>query len=570
MMSSGKATPTRAQARERRSRARTGCLTCRSRKVKCDETRPICCNCTRVNKACLYQSPVLHDLCAVTRPPGYVAPSPSPGIGDWDFEDTQANPGGEYVSNFEQLPPEPSWPDLNLDTGSTPFEFITGEWGDLIPTSANAFQILAPSQYETPAAAAATPHHGAGFDGSPSFSYFLSSVEPPFITPWDSFNWLIMKGYACELARSTPAVAAAVEAVEILYQSLLSGEDNAAALSKYFVAKSAHLSLLKDTASDMETILVATFLLCCFEVVTQQETVPSTLKQRDYLVTRLEQHQGTKPWSPVSCRIICWLHLFHAKAKHLGGHGMLSPKLLWELLPEQQPLLSLVSLQPSQPPASEIVIRDLQQSLFQFYCGLQRISMKVSALNRHNRPRGASEDEMRVSEASDEIVQRLDFLWQGRPWLVDAAAEDISRVMSCPAPILEELMLLARLCRISYHAEIIYHARGSGRGEWGSELINTARKSIRGILGEKRVGSTEAKLSPAFIWPLFAYIVESKDSDEADWGLQALDHIDNPLWNSAMVKELISGLSREQIATQARVDTRYFCMEKFGTVPPFM
>lgn len=33
-------------------RARTGCLTCRTRKVKCDETKPRCANCTRRNLTC--------------------------------------------------------------------------------------------------------------------------------------------------------------------------------------------------------------------------------------------------------------------------------------------------------------------------------------------------------------------------------------------------------------------------------------------------------------------------------------------------------------------------------------
>jgi len=36
-----------------RNRALTGCGTCRSRHVKCDETRPICQNCQQQDLACL-------------------------------------------------------------------------------------------------------------------------------------------------------------------------------------------------------------------------------------------------------------------------------------------------------------------------------------------------------------------------------------------------------------------------------------------------------------------------------------------------------------------------------------
>ncbi|ODV95311.1 hypothetical protein PACTADRAFT_33885 [Pachysolen tannophilus NRRL Y-2460] len=35
-------------------KSRNGCLTCRSRKIKCDETHPSCKNCTRKNLSCLY------------------------------------------------------------------------------------------------------------------------------------------------------------------------------------------------------------------------------------------------------------------------------------------------------------------------------------------------------------------------------------------------------------------------------------------------------------------------------------------------------------------------------------
>jgi hypothetical protein len=52
--------------------------------------------------------------------------------------------------------------------------------------------------------------------------------------------------------------------------------------------------------------------------------------------------------------------------------------------------------------------------------------------------------------------------------------------------------------------------------------------------------------------------------------LEALDQISNPLWNSAAVKELIGGLSKEQISIGARVDSRYFSIENFGAPPPFM
>lgn len=36
-------------------RSRSGCVTCKRREVRCDETRPVCANCTRLDTECVYQ-----------------------------------------------------------------------------------------------------------------------------------------------------------------------------------------------------------------------------------------------------------------------------------------------------------------------------------------------------------------------------------------------------------------------------------------------------------------------------------------------------------------------------------
>lgn len=42
-------------------RRRTGCLTCRARKVRCDEAKPSCANCERLRIRCNYRAPVAHS-----------------------------------------------------------------------------------------------------------------------------------------------------------------------------------------------------------------------------------------------------------------------------------------------------------------------------------------------------------------------------------------------------------------------------------------------------------------------------------------------------------------------------
>ncbi|KAL3460352.1 hypothetical protein BJX64DRAFT_186895 [Aspergillus heterothallicus] len=49
-------------------RRRTGCLTCRSRKVRCDEAKPKCANCTRLRLQCVYRSVIISGIEVNERP----------------------------------------------------------------------------------------------------------------------------------------------------------------------------------------------------------------------------------------------------------------------------------------------------------------------------------------------------------------------------------------------------------------------------------------------------------------------------------------------------------------------
>ncbi|OJJ03053.1 hypothetical protein ASPVEDRAFT_151621 [Aspergillus versicolor CBS 583.65] len=49
--------PRQQESKRRRLRVTTGCLTCRRRHIKCDETRPTCSNCGKKNRTCRYGAP---------------------------------------------------------------------------------------------------------------------------------------------------------------------------------------------------------------------------------------------------------------------------------------------------------------------------------------------------------------------------------------------------------------------------------------------------------------------------------------------------------------------------------
>src|ERR1700744_5139612 len=78
-----------------RGRVRTGCLTCRARKVKCDEQRPSCYKCTRAKRHCHWKvkgsSNAQHCLGSNQPPPLLESHTPYP------FDGVTGNGPGVYT-----------------------------------------------------------------------------------------------------------------------------------------------------------------------------------------------------------------------------------------------------------------------------------------------------------------------------------------------------------------------------------------------------------------------------------------------------------------------------------------
>lgn len=458
---------------------------------------------------------------------------------------------------------------------SVSFDAMAGEWGDIF--SADPYQQLGlqlSPQFGGEDILALPPQPS----GAPHrFEYFLNHVQPPFILPWDEANWIHARLIIANMANHYSQISAAVLAVEMLYETLDNGGETADCLPSYFTAKAAYTLALKNGQLATDPLFVTTFLLACFEVVAQQETVSSTLKQKDSLVDTLEACQDHKPWSTLVQRIIIWLHIFHAKALHLGGRGILSPKILSLLQDQQNTSLSLQS--PAlgaghlgSAPASHPAIKSLQQVLFQFYLELQRISTLAASMNRHHRPRGAPADESLVDRISDAISRQLDNLWHGRPTILDCTMAELSSLLPCSNQDLLHISLLSRLCKACFFAETIYYCRSQGRMDTLPQKILPAREKIRTLVDEAVVeGSGEAFLrQPALIWPLFLYSVESKCQEEVTWALDKFDAIRNPLWHTEFINTFLKDLTTEQLRKGERVDSRFYCVEKYGIVPPFL
>ena len=102
------------------SKVRTGCITCKTRRVKCDEAKPICARCTKAGRSCGgYTQPLSRDRIRAGQPLviiSYVAPETSisllPDIGYREKRSLDFFKARTVVETF----PDPKWPEYLLRT----------------------------------------------------------------------------------------------------------------------------------------------------------------------------------------------------------------------------------------------------------------------------------------------------------------------------------------------------------------------------------------------------------------------------------------------------------------------
>ncbi|KAK4865016.1 hypothetical protein LT330_001639 [Penicillium expansum] len=123
--------------KEVKRRTKTGCLTCRKRRIKCDEAHPVCRNCVKSKRECLGYDPVFRTQAST---PSAIQPAPNPP------PSLVVNPQGPSASSVPSYPSYPSAPPGYMPASSQPF---------------------APSLHsESPTASADQHEHGASIDSS--------------------------------------------------------------------------------------------------------------------------------------------------------------------------------------------------------------------------------------------------------------------------------------------------------------------------------------------------------------------------------------------------------------------
>ncbi|KAI5926162.1 hypothetical protein F4810DRAFT_699701 [Camillea tinctor] len=146
-----------------RKRTKTGCLTCRKRRIKCDEGRPTCNNCLKSKRQCdgynqrvIFKDPLGAFANAPYGPIHYPAPSPQALIREQQLTAAQQRSSSQALQVIAPKPPTVGYPQLigsqfshvfSGPTGPQPMQFDPGQFGSqppprftfFPPTTADAF-----------------------------------------------------------------------------------------------------------------------------------------------------------------------------------------------------------------------------------------------------------------------------------------------------------------------------------------------------------------------------------------------------------------------------------------------
>jgi len=557
-------------------RVRSGCLTCRKKKVKCDEQHPTCRRCIRLKRECVYQTKAV--------------PHANGALVDRDRAiECQRQARHSYsLSRFDGSNQHLMSPSSNHPTpcGSNdvgpPLEDYWSD-GPLPPRDSG---ISLPSIHEVsqsqskPIADSAALSVMTSQDiylcttidwlaaneclQAVSFSSFLNEIDLPLLTSFDPWNWTHMKAYAVSLASQHRSMAVAISAVQLLWRAQTHSLPTTNAISRYEVARRILEADLRNDAKDFSTILLTAFLLSLFSIVLLDETNSILAQHAGNFVARLESWSRSGLRTPIVSRIAAWLKIMHAAARRGGNQGIMSAKVHDLLSDQYEELPSLSALAPhhSDPAAHESV----SPIIFRFYLSLQCLSLQVANMSHYHRSRRTAADQEEVVRLMGCLKAELHSLWLTRPAILRCDPDEIRDRFSTETA--ELLINQAAISIASYHAEFVDIDRSLGdplsltpEAEEGLRWIESLVEANRNV-GEK--------LGPGLLRPLFMYAIEHENSTNAQWALDCMKEIKDPIARSDFFASYAQALVEEQRIKKRRVTTRWFCYERYGVRPPFL
>ncbi|PYH87921.1 hypothetical protein BO71DRAFT_424040 [Aspergillus ellipticus CBS 707.79] len=538
-------------------RRRTGCLTCRARKVRCDEAKPTCANCTRLRLQCAYKTIVsgfvqpdpdhpdslnaaLSTTTTTTTPP---APSPSSDRPDANFFhtvlcDSPQGPAPSVSASVSDFPPSFDIlsfigeitsdlhqkhldltanglagfpvPSEALDSSTErPLQIpipIPIPWTgtDLLPTTTTgptgAQSTRAPSSESSTTGSGTTPTYEDQL-----FAYFVDSDPPPTIFGPVNLEWDHVRMNIARLARECRAVLHAVYCYAEVHEAMSLGRAWKVAGKYHALVCSEVQGLLLGEVGEgvLRAVFAAVLLLMLAELLSTPDLWGSGTSFLHSAYRLLQRFQlRTRSWTGVSRLAVSWVMLLDVKALIAGRDG--DPLIELGLSSRFESLVEEKGLEgEDDPPTPAYLIREaITGPAFQFFLQTQQVIRRIVCIDLHHRSRGTVSDEFEVLQIAHQVGADLETLWNRRPRVLDVYSTPESLFDTLRPAVAIETCRTFRQYIANFLAIFIYLHRVAFAIYPRTDRVHRAVDRII-QLATAEVESAQAHLPASFVWPLF-------------------------------------------------------------------
>ncbi|KAF4121907.1 Fungal Zn(2)-Cys(6) binuclear cluster domain [Geosmithia morbida] len=600
----------------RYARSREGCLTCKRRKVKCDEQRPRCSHCERLNMECKWRlqlrsaatprrtSSSSAQVVETTRPPPPSSSSSQAPHNQTQSPVTDISPaasgtqhplhavdevfdyasfmwdGGDF---WRQVSPEMR-ADVGLSTSILSTDPQMGFPSRAVPRQPSSPpEAILPRNGTTASTAATDDSPGmpvTNFSSQDLFDFFATSPNPPILEQVETQKkWFSMRRLVVDMARQSPLVRSAILAFSAVLISRRKGamvvsdrnhhDDALAEVATYDAVP------LVRHSSERESLLAALFFLSYVDMLETRLGAGHSQFERAY---NIFQNGDKKSFSPVEKQFLMWIRLLDGKAVSAGGEGL--------FLSEDDELV-LVEASPTSLEGGEVSTSvedghknesadggDIEDVLFQvlyqpgvvFYQKVQSFMGRISKIDPWHRSRGTVEDEIEVMNIGSSIAADLRTLYDQRPPLMDYAVAGKLVEPHISANLAFIITRAFRTYLANYYASKVHLHRVAYKT---LPLTNEAIDALANIrrLTRQMIDDLRPDDSPPvnMLWPLLMLGVEEQDQAEKEWIKAQILRMERVAGNARITAQVLEEVQARQDAAKARMDIRSVMMAVFNS-----
>ncbi|OJJ40970.1 hypothetical protein ASPWEDRAFT_731619 [Aspergillus wentii DTO 134E9] len=549
----------------RPARSRNGCLTCRRRKVRCNEQRPRCAHCARLSLECTWRQPTQAQAQASIARSSPASLERTSAVEN--LQDGLQLPSQTPFTQFFDLPGLP-WQDTSIPSTSNwlsgnflnlndPVSHLSVENDTNLPQTpqSNASTTQRPQPSMTPSTIKADAS-----DEELLRAFLESPVQSILMSVETQIRWPYMKKTLVSMSKSSKMVRCAIIAFVALLSRNTDGELQSRRAGVY---KSAAVELSETISrisldsmkldDELQNIFATVFFV--IKLVTGRAGQANEYLNKSF---RMFQMRKQAELNITEKRLISWIRLIDARAALAGGDGSFVTN-------DNENIYASDAFHSRRTASPEPGYHDtaIEEILFDtihrpgaiFFQKVLSFMGRISKIDPWHRSRGTVKDETEVMAIASQISQQLLELYTVRPPLMDyAVAGHItqSHIMQILAVTITQNF---RAYLANYYACFIHLHRVAYKSLPRTEEVIDATSNIKGLSRDivSALGPNES-MPVSMLWALVMWGSEEEDATERVWILETIRRMESTASNAHAMADVLGEVQKRQDQNGQRVD----------------